>query len=104
MRKIFPIVFILVSCSDIVLEDVPACITDRISDTTIRVDEYFYDGQRVYSIENPPVCCDQLFYIINYNCEEVCAPSGGLGGNGDGRCPNFNDEAVFLRTIWPSAD
>lgn len=44
-------------------------------------------------------CCDQYNYLYDTNCNEVCAPDGGLTGEGDGRCPEFA-EPVEKRLVW----
>lgn len=40
---------------------------------------------RLYLIMSP--CCDQFNYLYTAEGVRVCAPSGGLTGRGDGRCP-----------------
>lgn len=37
-------------------------------------------------------CCDQFNFLYNEKCEIVCAPDGGITGNGDGSCPEFIGE------------
>ena len=44
-------------------------------------------------------CCDQYNNLLNESCEIVCAPDGGITGNGDGNCPDFNS-AIEKTLIW----
>jgi len=30
----------------------------------------------------------------------LCAPSGGITGKGDGKCPDFNEKAGEGKLIW----
>ncbi|WP_457391396.1 DUF6970 domain-containing protein [Roseateles sp. P5_E1] len=34
-----------------------------------------------------PLCCDQFNQLYNAEGRFICAPSGGFGGAGDGKCP-----------------
>lgn len=85
---------------------VPACILQKIdtlkaqpkSNPPAKVEEYVYNGKTVYLFNSP--CCDQYHLLYSDACEVVCAPSGGITGGGDGRCKDFSDKAVFIRTVW----
>lgn len=55
------------------------------------------DTQVFYYITSD--CCDQYNYLFNSNCEIVCAPDGGITGNGDGNCPEFSSEIIKI-LIW----
>lgn len=89
-----------------VLANVPACIRQRIQQleaAPVRnppgsVNRYTYKGKSVYYI--PPDCCDQFSELIDETCTALCAPDGGLGGSGDGRCPDFWNEATNRELIW----
>ncbi len=61
-----------------------------------RVIQYQYKGNVVYYITSP--CCDQFNNLYDIEGNIICAPDGGITGNGDGRCPDFvdNDGAV----VW----
>lgn len=63
-----------------------------------RVDLYDWNGQQVYVFE--PQCCDQFVEVYSLECTYLCAPAGGIAGDGDGMCPEFFDEAVFLETLF----
>lgn len=51
------------------------------------------DGQVVYLAMAP--CCDRFNDLFDAQGNPVCAPSGGLSGAGDGRCPQLR--AALLR-------
>jgi len=84
----------------------PACISSMI--TTLQqqapfspravIKEYNYRGQRVFYVSSD--CCDQYNHVYDANCNILCAPDGGLIGNGDGRCTDFYQSASFVRDIW----
>lgn len=44
-------------------------------------------------------CCDQFNYLYNVECNVVCAPDGGLTGNGDGNCPDFSN-VIEKTLVW----
>lgn len=48
---------------------------------------YEYQGRVVYFV--PAQCCDQYSQLYDANGNLLCAPDGGFGGSGDGRCPDF---------------
>ncbi|MBV8036069.1 hypothetical protein [Roseateles sp.] len=43
------------------------------------------DGQVFYLVNAP--CCDHFNYLYDADGRRICAPTGGFGGSGDGRCP-----------------
>ena len=49
-------------------------------------------GEEVFYYITAP-CCDQFTTLMNSNCERVCAPDGGITGQGDGNCPPGIDQA-----------
>lgn len=85
---------------------VPACVQKLNDDagketpptTPIKVEEYTYNGKKVYLFTAD--CCD--FYNIAYdeNCTRLCAPSGGFTGGGDGKCRDFDSLAKPVKIIW----
>ncbi|RPD50488.1 hypothetical protein DNI29_03360 [Hymenobacter sediminis] len=60
--------------------------------------EYTYQGQRVYTISAN--CCDQYNMVYDECLNPICAPSGGLSGKGDGRCPDFSSAATDGKLVW----
>ena len=85
---------------------IPTCIQHRIDslkqlpvlNPPAQVDEYDYNGEKVYGFSLG--CCDMFYEVYNANCESICAPSGGFTGRGDGRCPDFNQNAKLIRVVW----
>ena len=92
----------LTSCEQIDLpSDAPNCVKKLIrgsNGTPQAVWRYQYQGETVYQVI--PDCCDQYISVYSSNCDFICAPSGGYSGKGDGKCPNFNDEATEGVMIW----
>jgi len=52
-----------------------------------KIFSYVYEGEKVYYI--PPRCCDIPGTLLDVGCNKICSPDGGLGGTGDGKCPEF---------------
>ena len=57
-----------------------------------------YQGQVVYY--TPAQCCDIPSVVYDEECNDICWPSGGYAGGGDGRCPDFNEEDAACEKIW----
>lgn len=55
-----------------------------------------YKDKTVYLL--PPRCCDIQSILYNLEGEVICNPSGGLSGNGDGRCTDFifNSDSTII--------
>ena len=97
---------ILSSCkeSDLTI-DAPVCVETKIEEIInsevnnppTQVWKWEVDGKNYYYITSN--CCDQYNYLYNENCDIVCAPDGGITGNGDGNCPEFTNEIVKT-LIW----
>jgi hypothetical protein len=49
-----------------------------------------FEGKLVYYV--PPVCCDIPGELYSQDGTLMCYPSGGITGNGDGKCPMFRIE------------
>ena len=89
-----------------VVYQMPPCIQRKIDslkqlpvlNPPTQVDEYDYNGEKVYGFSLG--CCDMFYEVYNANCEYVCAPAGGFAGKGDGRCPDFNQNAKSIRVVW----
>jgi hypothetical protein len=87
-------------------EGTPPCINQKITamqQAPVRnppgsVWQYLYNGQTVYYI--PADCCDQYSELYDSKCNLICAPDGGLVGNGDGRCPDFVANRSNEQLIW----
>lgn len=85
---------------------IPACIQAKIDsiknvpvwNPPASVYSYMYKNQTVYSFSAD--CCDQYNVVYDSNCKVICSPSGGIIGNGDGRCPDFQKTATNEILIW----
>ncbi len=86
--------------------EIPACLqkmidafhaTPRFSPYT-SIDSYMYRGNVVYFAASG--CCDRFNPLFDSECNQICAPSGGFIGRGDGKCVDFNEKATRLENIW----
>ena len=104
---IFAIVIIAANCKSSDTEDdaLPACIENKIAELLsnevanppTQVWKWEVDGKIYFYITAD--CCDQYNMLYSENCEIVCAPDGGLTGEGDGNCPDFKGEIVKT-LVW----
>ena len=100
----------LLSASDCNTNNVPACVKRIITDAKKnnptgapeQIDEYMYKNERVFLFTAS--CCDQYNTLYDMKCNPICAPTGGITGNGDGKCADFKTEATFVRTLWKKGD
>jgi hypothetical protein len=84
----------------------PVCIQTKIDsiknlpkwNPPAEVNEYSYNNKTVYLFSSN--CCDQYNIAYDAACNYVCAPSGGFTGKGDGKCPDFESSAKFVRLVW----
>src|SRR5438128_830274 len=86
--------------------EIPACIqkmiegfhaTPRFS-PYIRIDQYLYRGKLTYFATSS--CCDRFNPLFDGECNQICAPSGGFIGRGDGKCTDFDETATKVGNIW----
>jgi len=93
-------------CSKTTVKVLPACVQQKINaikqqpkwNPPAQVNEYVYSDQTVYLFSAD--CCDRYTTAYDGNCKEVCSPSGGITGRGDGKCADFNDVAKHVRLVW----
>ncbi|KQW46182.1 MULTISPECIES: hypothetical protein [unclassified Roseateles] len=57
------------------------------------------DGRPVYLFTAP--CCDHFNPLYDAEGRLICAPTGGIHGAGDGRCPAWVPEARSRKMRWP---
>lgn len=84
----------------------PACIKNKIDSFKLkeaherpqRVVEYTYKGKKVYYVVMP--CCDFFNEVYDDKCHFLGAPDGGFTGRGDGKIPDFFEEAKNKKLIW----
>lgn len=87
----------------------PTCIKNKIDSFKLketherpqRVEEYLYNGKKVYYVVMP--CCDFFNEVYDQNCKYLGAPEGGFSGKGDGKLPDFFEKATSKKLIWGSA-
>jgi hypothetical protein len=99
----FIIALLLITCDnkELVVTDVcPSCFSDLISSSNppLEIWAYKYNNQIVYLALAD--CCDQYDFLYNSNCNQLCAPSGGFSGIGDGKCADFHDKATDGKLVW----
>lgn len=80
--------------------DAPPCVKDLIQKDQLpkEVWQYTYQNQTVFLVV--PACCDQYISVYSSQCVLICSPGGGLTGKGDGKCPDFYQEAKEGLLVW----
>ncbi len=85
------------ACRKVEIEGaVPDCVKakirkikqERVQSPPAQVDRIEVDGKTYYGFSDG--CCDMFYELYDEDCRYVCAPSGGLTGQGDGQCPIWN--------------
>jgi hypothetical protein len=71
---------------------------DSVGNPPQSIWQYEYNGQTVYYV--PPQCCDQFSKLYDASGEVICAPDGGITGQGDGTCPDFIQKRKNEKLIW----
>ena len=59
---------------------------------------YRYEGDSVYLVSSD--CCDMMELLYDKSGRVLCAPSGGISGRGDGKCPDFEKQGKRERVVW----
>jgi hypothetical protein len=83
----------------------PNCVEKMIEDIEdrndnppqARISRWEVDGLTYYALD--PGCCDQFIELYDEDCNYVCAPSGGIGGQGDGLCPSWTEQPT-ITLVW----
>ncbi|MGC4099761.1 DUF6970 domain-containing protein [Ferruginibacter sp.] len=78
--------------------DIDSALSQPKGSYIYQIDAYNYQGALVHLYYYG--CCDRYNKVKDANCNFLFAPSGGVGGGGDGTHPNFFKEAVFVTTVW----
>lgn len=84
--------------------EVPSCIRakirsfqkENVTDPPRSVMQWETTDGNFYTISEP--CCDAFNFLYDEKCKEICAPSGGLNGQGDGTCPDYTILSTTL--VW----
>lgn len=97
---------VLIACKKVEFEidDVPNCFKKMIRQSdprpVLEIYQWEVDGKIFYEVYYDN-CGDCFIELYDENCDYVCAPSGGIAGGGDGKCPTWN--ATIIRTLaWKS--
>ena len=85
---------------------IPECVQQKIDsiqkeprwNPPAEVNEYSYEGNQVYLFTSN--CCDQDNSLYDYDCKNICAPTGGFTGKGDGKCNDFLEKAKLIKLVW----
>lgn len=67
-------------------------------DQPLSVWKLWHHSKQVYYIVSP--CCDQYNYLYDENGTMLCAPTGGITGSGDGKCPRPADNDKPIELVW----
>ncbi len=106
LLPLFLSLLFLSSCVKLDLsEDVPSCIEHKIKklrrapvqNPPAEVWKWETGGEVYYYFTGD--CCDQFNELYDSECNYICAPDGGVSGNGDGKCPVFA-QPVIKTLIW----
>lgn len=84
----------------------PTCMKNKIDSFKLkeaherpqRVIEYMYKGKKVYYVAMP--CCDFFNEVYDDKCNFLGSPDGGFTGKGDGKIPDFFEEAKNKKLVW----
>ena len=99
-------VFLLACNNEDSQQEIPNCIQEKIEDIKgedvwnppAKIFSYQYEGKTVYYITAR--CCDIMSQLYDENCNYICAPDGGIAGNGDGKCIDFLSDRTNEKLIW----
>jgi hypothetical protein len=72
--------------------------SDQVANPPLSVWKYQYNGQTVYYV--PAHCCDITSVVYDAQGAALCAPDGGITGQGDGKCTDFFDTRTNGQLIW----
>jgi len=106
LTTLISVLLLLSNCKSSDIEmDLPYCIQTKIvsilanevNNPPTQIWKWEVDSKTYYYITSN--CCDQYNYLYNSTCEVVCAPDGGISGNGDENCPTFASE-IQKALVW----
>jgi Domain of unknown function (DUF6970) len=83
---------------DGILELISRLQAEPVSDPPASLYRFEYYGATVYYL--PPACCDLPSQLYDESGKVLCAPSGGITGGGNGRCPDFREIATGGEIVW----
>ena len=84
-------------------DDFPNCLNNLIGEyddgqCSNRLYSYDYMGDKVYLVTSE--CFDDCSSLYDETCDYLCRPTGCINGTGDGKCPDFFDEAENRELLW----
>lgn len=71
---------------------------DAYSAEGAAIERLQYHGATAYLVYSG--CCDQYNTLYDANGREICSPSGGITGRGDGQCPTPQDPGTKAVVVW----
>lgn len=84
---------------------IPACLQTIINKMAAEpngspqsVSRCNYKNQTVYYLVSP--CCDKYNIVYDSACNILGYPDGGFTGKGDGKMPDFANEASGKQIVW----
>ncbi len=88
------------------MQDMPPCLAAKIKamaadpnqGSPLSVTRFTYKQQTVYYVVSP--CCDKFNVVYDSVCNVLGHPDGGFTGRGDGKMPDFRQEATGEKVIW----
>ena len=106
LLMIIVVIILLVGCSQTNQTGNPKWVDQLISqfesepvgNPPVSIWRYEYSGQVVYFV--PAHCCDIPGTLYNSEGNVLCAPDGGIKGDGDGRCTDFFTHRTNEQLIW----
>jgi len=106
LLAIIAMIILLTGCSQTSQTANPAWVdrlieqseSDPVGNPPLSVWRYEYNSQVVYFV--PAHCCDISSVVYDVEGNGICAPDGGITGDGDGRCPDFFDQRTDEQLIW----
>lgn len=83
------------SCIQLKIEEFSA---SEKKNPPVSIYQYYYKDEVVYYVSS--YCCDVFSQVLDKDCKVICAPDGGITGEGDGKCKDFHATATKKTLIW----
>jgi hypothetical protein len=103
---IIPIIILLAGCMQTTQSSNPDWVdqlikkieSQPVGNPPLSIWRYEYNGQVVYFV--PAHCCDISSVVYDTGGNILCAPDGGIKGDGDGLCSDFFTQRINEQLIW----
>lgn len=87
-------------------DSLPVCVkaliekfkSEEVTNPPMSITQFMYKGKTVFYVPGP--CCDNFSELYNDSCRVIGHPDGGFTGRGDGKFPNFRNEATEEKLLW----